>query len=312
MKAHFLPNCYLKGFVDPASNVAGREPYLWVRNPLTGEWKNRAPHKVATLPDYYAITRPDGSKDQTREEGLMRIESVVAPILRRIPDADRLTDDDAATLVLFANSMYFRLPVVHEVAEQEVVLPQVRALLTANWQTYSSDPEAFRRSLEDCARDTGNADVLKLQAEDLDPARSQLQVNREFVIDRLFQAGRAFLEILARMRWRLLRPVEPQHLFITSDRPVFVVDPKASDAERHYLLSPGAMFSLPLTKEVLLLGDWGGPPGMTWANITTAGVRDLNRRCTGPDLALYAAEKNFLGYEDVIQMEQAHFQKQRL
>jgi hypothetical protein len=26
------------------------------------------------------------------------------------------------------------------------------------------------------------------------------------------------------------------------------------------LLSRGAMFTLPLTKEVLLLGDWGGPP----------------------------------------------------
>jgi hypothetical protein len=66
------------------------------------------------------------------------------------------------------------------------------------------------------------------------------------------------------------------------------------------------MFSLPLTKEVLLLGDWGGPPGLRWANIKTVGVRDMNLRCTGPGLTLYSSTKDFLGQPDLIEMENGH------
>ncbi len=58
--AHYLPACYLKGFIDPASEVERDkrgEPYVWVRNPSTRVWKNQAPHNVATRPDYYAVTK---------------------------------------------------------------------------------------------------------------------------------------------------------------------------------------------------------------------------------------------------------------
>jgi hypothetical protein len=308
MKAHYLPTCYLKGFIDPASEVEAEqtgEPYVWVRNPSTGIWKNRAPHNVAKRPDYYAVTMTDGTKNQAREEALKQLENAVAPILRRIPTSDTLMPEDPAVLISFANTMYLRLPVVHDAAEQTMILPKLRETLSKSWARLRGDPEELRRSLEACARDTGDPDVLLLKAEDLEPERYELTANREFVIDRLFQVGRKLLQILSQMRWRLLRPVEP-HRLITSDRPVFIVDPKAPDAERHFLLSPGAMFSLPLTKEVLLLGDWGGPPGLSWANITTAGVRDMNLRCTGPGMALYSSTRVFLGLEELTAIEAAH------
>ena len=121
MHAHYLPACYLKGFIDPASEVErGKpgEPYVWVRNPSTRVWKNRAPHNIAKRPDYYAVTMPDGRKNQAREEALMQLESAVAPILRRIPNEDTLLPDDPATLILFASTMYLRLPTVHAAAEE--------------------------------------------------------------------------------------------------------------------------------------------------------------------------------------------------
>jgi hypothetical protein len=81
MKGHFLPICYLKGFLDVASTKGGQEPYLWVRDRDAKRlWRKRAPHKVARRPDYYAVTRSDGRKDYTREDALAQLESNVAPV----------------------------------------------------------------------------------------------------------------------------------------------------------------------------------------------------------------------------------------
>jgi hypothetical protein len=103
------------------------------------------------------------------------------------------------------------------------------------------------------------------------------------------------------MRWRLLR-APPSLTFITSDRPVHVVDPRATTAE-HHLQSPGAMFTLPLTNNILLLGDWGGRPSMSWADITSAGVRDANLRRTAPGLKIYASQPDFLGHAELLELE---------
>src|SRR5688572_28334738 len=125
MKAHYIPVSYLKGFVDPASEKPGFEPYLWTRDPTAGVWKKRAPRNLAKLSDYYAVTRADGSKDDAREEALSQLESAVAPILRRIVDDDSLSADEFVTLIVFASTMYIRLPVVHDAAEQTALLPEL-------------------------------------------------------------------------------------------------------------------------------------------------------------------------------------------
>jgi hypothetical protein len=293
LKAHYLPACYLKGFLDPRSEADKGEPYLWTRDPATRKWTKRAPRNVATLLDYYAVTNPDGTKNHTRETALADLESQVAPVLRRIPYSDAITEADAHLLCGFAAMMYLRLPIVHEAAERSVVAPRVRSILERNWNVYKTDPATLRRSLDDCARDMGEPRVLDLSLGDLDPAGYRVDINREYVINEILALGPKITNLLVKMRWRLLRPIE-RHLFITSDLPVFVVDPKTPGD--HSLESRGATLTLPLTKEVLLLGDWGGPPQMSWAGITAAGVRDMNLRCAGaPGTRLYSSCPGFLG-----------------
>jgi hypothetical protein len=306
MNAHYLPRCYLRGFVEA---VLGKPKRLWVRSPIDGSWERRTPDEVATIPNYYGITRPDGSIDQGWEDLLGRVESAVAPILRRIPKDDALSGDEGDTLITFAGTLYLRLPIVHETAGA-AILPQLRSALQKRCDDLRVDPDAFRRSLEECARDIGDPSVLGLELDGLDLNHYTLKINREVLIDRTLRGGTKLIEILMQMRWHLLRPAEPV-FFITSDRPTFFMDSTAPDPERHHLQSAGTMFSLPLTKEVLLLGDWGGPAGMNWARISTSGVREMNVRRTGPGLALYSPRNDFMGYSDLVTLEKAHAQRRR-
>lgn len=303
MKAHYLPKCYLKGFVDPAPVVPPRTPHLWFRDPATGTWKPKAPDNVAKKPDYYAVTRADGTKDQSRENTLAELEGIVAPILRRLPQAENLNPEEAAALVFFAGTMLLRPPVVHDDVERGVLVPQLAEFVEAKWKRIRQDPAALRTSLEACARETGDHRVLTLGADHFDLRRYQLKLNREFVVDSAFVIAPDILNVLAQMRWRLLRSAS--RFFITSDRPVHIVDPRADGRARHGLLSPGAMFTLPLTREVLLLGDWEGPPEMSWAGITEAGVRDMNLRRTGPQVCIYSPETDFLGHAELLKLERA-------
>jgi hypothetical protein len=145
--------------------------------------------------------------------------------------------------------------------------------------------------------------MLDLRPEHLHLERRRLQVNRQFTVDRAFGVGKGILPILCGMRWRLLRPVDPSAVFITSDRPVAVVDARAADEDCHSLVSPGAEFTLPLTKEVMMLGDRRGPPTMSWAASTTDGVRHMNGLRTGPGVTLFASTSGFLGEDELLEHE---------
>jgi hypothetical protein len=206
--------------------------------------------------------------------------------MRRVSSSDRSAQGAGPPpLLFFVSAMQLRVPALHAAAEETVILPQIQQQLRSGYGKLRNSPDDLRGSLEDCARETGDQRVLDLRAEDLDFDRSRLEVNRQYTVDRVFVEGRELLETLLRMRWRLLRPVEPV-FFITSDRPVAVINPKAPEQD---LRIQGAEVTLPLTKEVLLLGDWGGPPGMYWASVTTRGVAQMNLLRTGVGLTLYAA-----------------------
>jgi hypothetical protein len=305
MHGHFLPVCYLKGFLDPASEGRERfEPFVWVRDATTRTWKERGPRGVAKLPDYYGVSDGAGGLNNQRENALGVLETVVTPLLRRLPHSDELTGDEANALLAFAGTMHLRQPLVHAALEKQVLLPHLRGSLTERHAHLKRNPDEFRRDLEQHARESGNPQLLDLRLEDLDPAGRQHQVNRQFIVDRAFAAsGQELLEALCEMRWLLLRAVVPA-TFITSDMPVHWIDLQAPEEHRHYLRSPGVVFTLPLTKEVMLLGDRRAPPGMSWGpRMPAKTVRFLNGFRTGKGVTLYSSTNGFLGEDELLEHE---------
>jgi Protein of unknown function (DUF4238) len=304
VKAHFLPQCYLKGFVDRSSDIEGREPFVWVRKP-GGVWAKKAPKNLAHRKDYYAVQDDQGNKNFSRESALADLEGKVAPILRRIPGNTSLSSDDKATILMFAATMHVRSPSVHDALEDLAVKPTLEKLIGDEWRKLRNDPEALRRSLEACARDTGDERILSLPAEAFDLEKYKIQVNRDFVVDRSFGVGHALLRMLAHFRWRLL-VAPPGTSFIASDQPFHQVAVKDTNrATRYDLRNPEINITLPLTREVMLLGDRHGPPDITWAGIIPGGVGQLNAMRAGPALKLYCPSKSFPGLDQVEEFERA-------
>src|SRR5215467_7966171 len=78
---HYVPQFYLKGFLDPDS-VQTADPWLWVANLSIGEVKRRAPKNVAARAGYNAIS--GSTESEPAEEVLSQLESVAAPIIRKL------------------------------------------------------------------------------------------------------------------------------------------------------------------------------------------------------------------------------------
>jgi hypothetical protein len=159
-----------------------------VRDSRTAAWKRRAPKKVARRPDYYAVTQVDGTKNQVLEDSLARLESYIAPLLSHLREKTVWTEEDAAALVVFAAPMYARLPFVHDHLDRTFAKPHLQRTLSDRYRKLLEDPEAFRQSLEACAKVTGNSRVLQIRAEDIVRLIPHAEVNREFLISRVFQA----------------------------------------------------------------------------------------------------------------------------
>src|SRR5713101_7208519 len=101
MDQHTVPRFYLEVFCDPVT-PEGHKPSLWVVGLREGTLKRRSPRRVATKPNYYSRTLPDGTADHGPETLLGVIESHTAPVLRKIRDGSfSLTDDERGALSFF-------------------------------------------------------------------------------------------------------------------------------------------------------------------------------------------------------------------
>lgn len=79
---HFLPQFYLRGFVDPRT-PPGHAPFVWLRDLATGDVRKRSPKNVAVESGYYALDTHSGPDYDSVEAELSEMESDAAMALRR-------------------------------------------------------------------------------------------------------------------------------------------------------------------------------------------------------------------------------------
>ena len=84
-QAHTVPQFYLRGFIDPASeNVPKLDPFVWVGSLTTGEIKRRAPRNISLVPGLYDGPGGLSDPDASLEMHLAKIESAAAFAIRRL------------------------------------------------------------------------------------------------------------------------------------------------------------------------------------------------------------------------------------
>lgn len=112
---HFVPQVYLKPFLDPDPpddwpEDRPFEPSVWMLNPsLRGDPERRAPHNILWRPYLYNLQDDDPEKPRI-EEALSRLESAFEPIQRAILSREGLSLRDYGILCLFVGAQYGRIP----------------------------------------------------------------------------------------------------------------------------------------------------------------------------------------------------------
>jgi hypothetical protein len=220
-KHHYLPQLYLKRFVDPASS-SSRTPYLWVMDILADRVSRRAPRNIAARSGLYDWRgsydwTAAGVSDPSLERVLGTFESRVAPLLRRLsPEKCRTTAEERYHLSNFLGLQLVRTPMslkLAETAEQEMFADRLRRMATSG-RSYNRFISFLRkRNVAELPSKEQFRNILLGR-----PPRLKADSDRTLAFN--FWAGLELLpRIIFALRWTWLSPANNLQFF-TSDQPV--------------------------------------------------------------------------------------------
>jgi len=293
---HYIPQFYLKGFVDPNTSKE-QTPYLWVGDIGEKRIFRKAPTNVARLHGYYTITRPTEVENQDFEDYLATKEAKAAPVLERLITAsDSLSDSERRLFSEFVTVQKYRVPCfrekVHELLE-DVARTTMRMM--------ASDPKRWQRKITELEKETGvkvGAETESLRQFTLSNGYD-IKASPNMSLGIMLKLINTIAPIINEMRWAVFSTPIGQNL-LTSDCPVSLYDPTT----RPLLMGVGLGMEkveliLPLTRHAFLFATWNGPTGHGVA--TSKNIDQVNYRTTesarrylfGPDEGLV---KQFLEF----------------
>lgn len=107
-KQHYVPQCYLREFVDP-NTPSEQEPYIWIFDKGKRKGRKRAPSNLFTETDLYTIHLKTGEKNYAIEETLSKLEGKYAEIFRsKIKNHLPLSEEEHIYLCAFVSVMLQR------------------------------------------------------------------------------------------------------------------------------------------------------------------------------------------------------------
>jgi hypothetical protein len=84
MKAHIIPQIYLKGFVDP-DTPDGQTPFLHLYDFASSSWSRKAPKRTLWQTDFYALSGLEGEEKGALDHGPMsQIEQRAEQLTRKL------------------------------------------------------------------------------------------------------------------------------------------------------------------------------------------------------------------------------------
>lgn len=257
MDHHVVSKFYLRGFRDPAVSPK-QGPRLWVGDVRRGSAWLRSPRAVATRENYYAVRREDGSIDPTAEEILSRVETVVAPIIKRIRKGQcNLTDQERAQLAFHMALGVTRVPGWRgSIQERAGALAQQVMLLAAE------RPDYFTRIVREANAATQpmtEEEIEDLRQWALDPSNYTIEGTPELSLKLMLRVANRSAAVVYDMPWMFLTPPDGRQ-FVSGDNPIHWIDPTAPPAIARGLAHENAVLTFPLGPEVCLVGAWRDVP----------------------------------------------------
>src|SRR5205085_3409919 len=266
---HYLPQFYLKGFVDPMN-----QPYLWVYEKGVLEIKPVSAKDAGLEKDYHSFINSEGERDsETIENILQKIEDAAAPVFQKIHNQEVLGEEDRHILASFLSLMLTRVPNFRRNVEKSTgeIIKQIG-------QIYAANSEYFEDSLKLYEEETGE----KL---DMSPEEFRaliLEGNYELSMGPKFSLrmmGIDLSQVLLDKTWFYIKATD-RVKFLTSDNPIFYHDP-TRERDSYWpegLGDENTEVTFPLSRELVLVASRrkGVRPGYLPLGHQVA--KDINRR----------------------------------
>lgn len=287
-KHHYVPRFLLSGFTE-AGTADGD---LFVTDLRNGKSWQSTPNGAAHQRDFYRVDVP-GVEPDAFEAELSQIEGRAAEVIRetvssRVPP----TGEALADLIRFTAIMSSRTPPIidHWAKQWEGLYRtalEMRILHPKGFEGIKARARAAGRPIDDMTPEQ----LLKA----LDDSRVRLTSTGN--VQQLLMLAKAVYPMLIARRWSLLVPVERgAGQYVCSDMPAVVHDPTPRPPFiGPSFAAPESEFSMPLSRNVLLMGRFTGESAAYAVNAKTVAV--LNGRTMMYANQLYSPAPDFVWHK---------------
>lgn len=250
-KQHYVPRCYLAGWVDP-NTPASQDPYVWVFNRGERKGRKKAPSNLFTETDLYTLELDAREKSYVIEETLSNLESRYVAIFReKIKKFIPLTEEEHFFLCAFVSAFLQRT-----LRHRDNLERFINELIERS--------EALERAHEIPPHESDRLKNFKQDSHKVGMMRSIPAVTR----------------ILARMNIAFLC-AEGGSKFVTSDDPCNLFNPDLQWQQNYGpgLAQKNVSLTLPLSTDIMLCMSWMPMRGyMRWSK---GQVEEANRMTIG-------------------------------
>lgn len=286
---HFLPQCYLKGFVRHRE-----KPKLFVVDGLTGKAFTTHTRNVAQERDFHTVD-VQGLAPDAVEEAFARDEGDIAPALERVAKTGSLAaNDDRSRVLGLATLIAIKNPRRREAMRHftERVNKQALNLALATPERWASQVRQMKEAGIMSPDEPDDYEGMRAFVE-ADQYRISMATEAHLALE--LGVLHDLMPLFVRRGWAILRAPAKSPGFITCDHPVGL---DWSEGQGRGFYSPGfgmggTVVTFPVSKEVALMGTFEQQEDVE-AELTETQVALYNANViAGADRQIYGRDSDF-------------------
>ncbi|MFC5550297.1 DUF4238 domain-containing protein [Massilia aerilata] len=261
---HWVPQCYLKGFAKSRSKNAK----LYVTDKTRYTTFPTSPRNIAAARDFNRVEGAGVPPDHV-ESGYAKFESLVAPVLLKMAVSHEFGTAEELNLVLNLIALLsVRTPRMRENVRDfhERVARKMMALNVSTRERYEA---SFGRAVEEGYIERDELLGYEEMKDFVDRGQYTIDVSTTRHVANELELADKVLPLLAQRTWTLVRAGSDTGGFVTSDHPVGLQwierKPRGFYSSPGFAL-PGTEVLFPVSHDLLMVGEFGGPGGILEAN----------------------------------------------
>jgi hypothetical protein len=211
----------------------------------TGKPTSVSPRDAAVRRHFYSIDVDDGRRDPGIEEVLSKIESIAAPLVRRVEEGEFPVREQRLELAMFVAVCWLRTPAWRE--QMGSVMEQATTNLVA--KSYAVDPEMAQRSFADS--DMSREEIEQFREEfiqGLATGRFKVTFPKNLMLRYFLEGAVGAQWTMFLLDWTVVRLPDDYEEFVIADNPFSLFDPTPAfpGGGSGLLSSPNAQGFMPL------------------------------------------------------------------